>query len=64
MKYTCLNYENCDYYEYLKDEDLNPSPQPVIKCPECNSLAVLVSNTFNIKDELEALPLFVFEEEQ
>ena len=63
MKYTCLDYESCDYYEYLTDEDLSLSPQPVIRCPECNSLAVLVPNTFNIKEKLEETPLLIFEEE-
>jgi ssDNA-binding Zn-finger/Zn-ribbon topoisomerase 1 len=49
MKRVCLNYQSCSYYEYLdsiKDEML------CISCPECNSIAVLVKDTFNTEHEL------------
>jgi len=63
MKYVCMDYERCDYYQYLTDEDLTSPQLPVINCPQCNSLAVLVANSYNIKEELEEHPYFLFEED-
>lgn len=59
MKYVCLNYQNCFYYHYITEEDEVDYDQPYGKCPECNSLTVLVSNDFNI-DECLDTPLIQF----
>ena len=49
MKRVCLNYQTCSYYEYLSSIDDEPLCS---SCPECNSITILVKNSFNIKEEL------------
>lgn len=61
MKYVCMNYQECEYYEYIQTEDLKDSDN-VIYCPNCNSLAILVSSDFNIKEILEDSVVFVLDD--
>ena len=59
MKYTCMNYEECDYYEYLTQQELGDA-RPYKSCPQCNSLAVLLPSSTNIKLLLEEPTVFYF----
>ena len=56
-----MNYEECDYYEYLTQEELKGARQ-YKSCPQCNSLAVLLSSSTNIKLLLEEPTVFYFDE--
>lgn len=50
MKYVCLNYESCDYYE---DQLTVDSDTPYIKtCPTCLGLVFLIASSANIKEIL------------
>lgn len=50
MKYVCLDYENCDYYE---EHPVVNSETPYIKtCPNCLGLVFLVASSTNIKEIL------------
>lgn len=53
MKQTCLNYQNCSYYNYLTQEELLDL-QVISLCPECNSLTVLTNDDFNLKETIES----------
>lgn len=49
MKLLCFN-ENCQYVEQIKSDDLQDFDlnKPFIRCPECNSLAMLVKDDFDL----------------
>jgi|SaaInlStandDraft_2_1057019.scaffolds.fasta_scaffold653641_1 hypothetical protein len=58
MKIICLNYDNCDYYEYLS----SPSTYEYVNsCPECNCLAVVVPDNFDITFLDESQPITVMD---
>ena len=58
-----MNYQECDYYRYLSQEELKDTAQ-FISCPKCRSLAVLLSSTTNIQLLLEEPTVFEFEQEK
>lgn len=52
MKYVCINYDICDYYE---DSVAVNSDTPYFKtCPYCLGLIVLLSNTEDIEELLSS----------
>jgi len=58
-----MNYEECDYYQYLTQEELKEARQ-YKSCPQCNSLAVLIHSNTNIKLLLEEPTVFYFHQEK
>ena len=63
MKYVCMNYQDCDFVEYLDFEDLKDAPK-FKACSSCNCLTVLIKNNSNIQDILESQLYLIFEDEQ
>ena len=57
MKVYCLNRNACAYTKYLKLEELVEYnlEEPFIACPECNELAIVVNDEFNIDDIQDSL---------
>ena len=64
MKYVCLDYDSCAWYNYLKPDDYKQSLEQVISCEECSHLAVLVSDDFNIASTLEQNKLYILLQEK
>lgn len=49
MKYVCMNYEKCDYYDHIT---VTPETPPFQTCPYCLSLLVLIPSNVNIEELL------------
>lgn len=49
MKLLCFNLDDCGYVQHIPTEDLPlyNLEQPFVKCPECNSLAILTKDNFD-----------------
>lgn len=50
MKYVCMNYDTCDYYE--ENIEVKSDTPYFQTCPYCLGLIVLVSSTANIEELL------------
>ena len=56
MKVFCFNAEDCSYFEqipYDRIDEYNLN-KPFIRCPECNSLAIVVKDDFDLNSINEA----------
>lgn len=49
MKVFCFNLDECSYIHAIPVEELNEYDltKPFIKCPQCNSLAIIANDNFN-----------------